>query len=333
MRKILLLVLTTVMVCMHAMAQSAEIQNVTFFTDGNVNWLKMKVTFVVSGCKDREIQLAAFMAYQGNDLPDYNGRYGSTTNCVAVSKNLCPGYEATQYTEEILEIPISELHLGDGLFTNITCHIYVFTGGNPVYIRNAARCDINMSGGNMQNLIIYRANGWKDKYERSNCYGCYDYQTGRYTGNCVVCKGSGRTPAFYGTQMYSKECQFCHGSGACQICYRSLALMCLEKNQTPNGGGGSGYSGGGFSGGYSGGSNSSNGSYSNGGSSSSKRQSTRTCPMCNGSGKGSDQIVYEPNYSGQDNSRYCSTCGYTQPAHSHRRPNCVTCNGTGVVSN
>jgi DnaJ-class molecular chaperone len=57
----------------------------------------------------------------------------------------------------------------------------------------------------------------------------------------------------------------------------------------------------------------------------------RVCPGCNGSGKGSDQIVYEPNYTGYDNSRYCYECGKTGPAHSHRSAMCRTCYGKGYI--
>lgn len=88
---------------------------------------------------------------------------------------------------------------------------------------------------------------------------------------------------------------------------------------------------GGTSGGsYSGGSvnpNSGEGSYNN--NSKSRSSGRRTCPGCNGSGKGADQITYSPNYT--DNSRYCSTCGKTTFAHTHHRPMCRTCYGKGYV--
>lgn len=73
-----------------------------------------------------------------------------------------------------------------------------------------------------------------------------------------------------------------------------------------------------------------NGGYSNNGGTDNK-SSRRTCPYCNGSGKGADQITYSPNYTGKDNSRYCSTCGKTTFAHSHHRPTCRTCYGKGYV--
>ena len=56
------------------------------------------------------------------------------------------------------------------------------------------------------------------------------------------------------------------------------------------------------------------------------------CRACNGTGKGGEQIVYAPNYTGKDNSRYCAQCGHTSSAHTHIRHSCATCNGRGYVS-
>ena len=62
------------------------------------------------------------------------------------------------------------------------------------------------------------------------------------------------------------------------------------------------------------------------------RTSTRrTCPGCNGKGKGMDQITYSPNYTGGSNDKYCGQCGRTGPAHTHHAPMCRTCNGKGYI--
>lgn len=71
-------------------------------------------------------------------------------------------------------------------------------------------------------------------------------------------------------------------------------------------------------------SNSSNSSY---GGETSKR---RTCPGCNGTGKGPDQITYAPDYTGNSNV-YCNTCGRTMPRHTHHQPTCRTCYGKCYV--
>lgn len=57
----------------------------------------------------------------------------------------------------------------------------------------------------------------------------------------------------------------------------------------------------------------------------------RTCPYCNGTGQGNDEIIYAPNYTGEDNSTYCAECGSTGPAHSHVHHTCQTCFGKGYV--
>lgn len=57
------------------------------------------------------------------------------------------------------------------------------------------------------------------------------------------------------------------------------------------------------------------------------------CYACNGTGKGWDEIVYAPNYTGKDNSKYCAQCGHTSPAHTHIRHSCASCNGRGYIAN
>lgn len=57
----------------------------------------------------------------------------------------------------------------------------------------------------------------------------------------------------------------------------------------------------------------------------------RTCPYCGGTGNGSDEIVYAPNYTGEDNSTFCAECGTVGPAHSHVHHICQTCYGKGYV--
>lgn len=56
----------------------------------------------------------------------------------------------------------------------------------------------------------------------------------------------------------------------------------------------------------------------------------RTCPGCNGTGKGPDQITYSPDYTGNNNV-YCSACGRTMSRHSHHQPMCRTCYGKGYL--
>lgn len=60
--------------------------------------------------------------------------------------------------------------------------------------------------------------------------------------------------------------------------------------------------------------------------------SGRTCPSCNGSGYGFDKITYSPNFTGQDNSRYCNICERKMSAHSHHKPVCRSCKGRKTVN-
>ena len=62
----------------------------------------------------------------------------------------------------------------------------------------------------------------------------------------------------------------------------------------------------------------------------SKVSSKRTCPGCNGTGNGPEEIIYQPNYTGS-NSCYCSTCGRTGSCHTHRTTTCKVCYGKGYV--
>ena len=54
-----------------------------------------------------------------------------------------------------------------------------------------------------------------------------------------------------------------------------------------------------------------------------------TCRMCNGTGKGVEQIIYAPDYTNQD--RYCSQCGKWGSAHTHHTPACGSCLGKGYT--
>lgn len=57
----------------------------------------------------------------------------------------------------------------------------------------------------------------------------------------------------------------------------------------------------------------------------------RTCPYCNGTGSGPDQITYSPNYSGKNETVYCSKCRKYMSPHTHHVPICRVCNGRKVI--
>lgn len=66
-------------------------------------------------------------------------------------------------------------------------------------------------------------------------------------------------------------------------------------------------------------------------SSSSSVSTRRTCPACHGTGKGTDRIVYQPDYTGKQANVYCSKCGKYGSPHTHNEPMCRTCYGRGYI--
>lgn len=173
------------------------------------------------------------------------------------------------------------------------------------------------------------------------CVDIYTYPDGRVktvttapctycsqTGVCQYCRGAGQT--FVAAGMYSRyiPCLLCSMTGRCRLCGGAGAVSYSSWGYS-----GTGASGTGGSYGY-GGSSSLGGSVGigDGGSySSSSGSSRRQCSSCNGTGKGWSEIVYAPNYTGKDNSRYCSECGSVSPAHTHIHHRCSVCSGKGYV--
>lgn len=162
-----------------------------------------------------------------------------------------------------------------------------------------------------------------------------------YNGVCRYCQGAGVISI--GFSAY--RCAVCQGTGTCLTCKGKGILTTTQwyskdqlasnpytpKSPRPSSSGSSSRSGGyagGYTGGYTGGYG---GSTSTGSSTSGSTSSRRQCPSCGGSGKGPSKIVYSPNYTGKDNSEYCSTCGSVKPVHTHISFTCTVCNGRGYV--
>lgn len=68
-----------------------------------------------------------------------------------------------------------------------------------------------------------------------------------------------------------------------------------------------------------------------GGSNSSGNTNRRECPSCRGSKKGTDQIIYRPDYTGNQANEYCRICNSWTSPHSHHTPNCSVCYGRGYI--
>lgn len=165
--------------------------------------------------------------------------------------------------------------------------------------------------GTGKTTTIEHADGSKTIVVSTPCLVCGQ------SGRCGYCGGAGFIPGMFGPMF----CYLCSGTGRCGVCggvgevtYTSY-LPATPAYSAPAGG----YGGGGTS------------NYGNGSSGSSTTSSRRTCPGCNGTGKGPDRIEYAPNYTGGDNSRYCSQCGRTMSAHTHIQGTCTVCYGRGYV--
>ena len=68
-----------------------------------------------------------------------------------------------------------------------------------------------------------------------------------------------------------------------------------------------------------------------GGSNSLGNSNRRECPSCRGSKKGTDQIIYRPDYTGNQANEYCPTCNKWTSPHSHHISNCSVCYGRGYI--
>ena len=68
-----------------------------------------------------------------------------------------------------------------------------------------------------------------------------------------------------------------------------------------------------------------------GGSNSSGNTNRRECPSCRGSKKGTDKIIYSPDYTGNQANEYCRICNSWSSPHSHHTPSCSVCYGRGYI--
>lgn len=71
--------------------------------------------------------------------------------------------------------------------------------------------------------------------------------------------------------------------------------------------------------------------YKSSNGSSNNSSASRTCPSCHGSGKGTEQVTYQTDYTGNQASVYCSKCGRTTSPHTHYTPSCPVCHGRGTI--
>lgn len=166
---------------------------------------------------------------------------------------------------------------------------------------------VDLGGGS---YIEYHENGTSTMVTVTNCYACNG------TGFCMACGGAGGRWLQYSGMYW--QCPMCAlQTGICSSC-KGEGKITTTSSMDASGNGHVRSSDGSFAYGNSGGMimTSPDGKVSAiplGSSSSSSRSSRyddeKPVYM--------DKIIYAPNYTGNDNSRYCSTCGDVSPAHSH----------------
>lgn len=288
--------------------------------------LVFSIDFSALEMKDKRCSMKIYFYNEktGKALKDYNSSYCTSSGQVCVAKSFTPSYSNSEYTSFKISIPMSELHLLEGTFY-LYYNISAFCNGKKVGgSRNKSILVARYNSGTSFGELSADGSGKITNYWKCNSmYGCKN-------GTCPVCGGAGK----FSTSFASVECTACN-NGICRTCNGKghVEKTTYERAWKGNSSGQSGNrsSGGShYGGGYSGGSYSSSQS-SRSGSSRSSSSSSRVCPGCNGTGKGRDEITYAPNYTGKDNSSYCSRCGKVMSAHSHRQPMCRTCYGKGRI--
>ena len=304
--------------------------------------IHLKVT--TSGYKGDDFKCVAYVEHpKGTGVKDLNDSYCTTDGNVSTSIKINATYENSVWEDLVLYLPNSEIHPMSG---KRTYYIQVYLWRNNTAVASSNYATFDMTGSDNSNVNNnYDNNQYNSKIgtverqdlpnggfteTRYNEDGTVTITTGipcmvcSRTGICGICGGRGGIiSAGYGNFIF---CVACGGTGSCGTCHGSKMSTMTQtynlNNMGNNGGyyGGNNYSGNGYSG--------NNYNYDSGGSSSSNK---RTCPGCNGTGKGADEITYAPNYTGGDNSEYCSICGKVTSAHSHRQPMCRVCYGKGYV--
>ena len=83
--------------------------------EGNQNGMRIHVKFTAYAMKNLDSYLAIyFMDDEGNYLKDNNNAFNSSSDDVAVYRDLKPGYDPAEYNDYSVFMPYSELDLPDG---------------------------------------------------------------------------------------------------------------------------------------------------------------------------------------------------------------------------
>ena len=340
-------------------AQSAKVSNMKITYDiqqSGIYGIKFGFSLDVHSMKDKSITVCAYFYDKSgtSHTRNYGGQsgYRTVTNHTSTWDTVTSPYESSHWEQFVLFLPYYALVHDSGKQEYSVCievrdqQTSTTIGQSSYYDfwldwkdsnRNRTSTGWPVITHTTQNGMEVTRKEYADHVESEVQARCPSLCK---NGACFYCQGAGAVSFGYGAY----PCTACQGTGRCLTCKGQGFLTTTQtftKDQRasnpytpssprPSYSGSSSYAGssaGGYVGGYSGG----YGGSTTTGSSSSSTSSRRPCPYCGGSGKGTPKIVYSPNYTGKDNSVYCSTCGYTQAAHTHITPTCTVCNGTGYV--
>lgn len=138
--------------------------------------LVVHAKFTIKNKKDVPIEASAyFYLDNGEKLKDYNGSYKSGDGQVSVGrKDLKPSWESTIWHDLRLRIPISELHLSEGVTYNLKVKLIIWDKGG------AKAVELGQS-----DFVSFSIRTWKGS---GKVYGeiqdCSSFAFGRREGDC-----------------------------------------------------------------------------------------------------------------------------------------------------
>jgi hypothetical protein len=118
--------------------------------ESNQLGMRIHVKFTTYGMKNLDSYLAIyFMDKNGNYLKDKNGKFNSSSDDVAVYRDLKPGYDPAEYNDYWVFMPYSELDLPNGNW-DLTMDVkLIYKGGG--LIQELTKKDFNYKQGNSVN--------------------------------------------------------------------------------------------------------------------------------------------------------------------------------------
>lgn len=332
--KALHLTIALFVLLMSPIATSAQSKSATFhkiWLEHNVmrngeKCLAIHVDVTASGMKGKTLKCVAYV-YSPKETKhkDTNSKYHTKDGQVSASTKRTCSYDASRFRDLVIYLPNDEIHPFKGKHSYYV-KVNAFDNGEILGKSDYAHFAMTGTGNNgssPNNGAVASGNG----STKMPCFAC----NGTGAMVCVGCLGSGMRRSY--TLDCMVTCEACLGTGRypCAAC-GGKGYFVVPGASSSGGGNAGGYSGGGYPGGVYSGGVYSGGSIGGSSSSSSSSSVGRTCPGCNGTGKGPDKIMYRPNYTGETKYEYCSICGRNMDAHHyHLQGTCTVCGGSGTV--